>query len=273
MRKTLAHLTLSTTPFEMVSATAAAGFDGAGIRICGRHVGDTSFVDIIGDKAAIRDLRMRADDGGIEISNVSAFQFYPGLTLDHLRGVVETTAALEAKTLVVNVFIQGDQGFDLFTRYGELAKSAGLRLALEFLPYSAIRTMTDAANFICNSGLDNAGILLDSLHLDRSGGTADDIRALDKSLIAFAQICDAERLVSPKSDEELKQEARTARLKLGEGELPLGAFMDVLPDGIELEYEVADAAIKHLPAVDRAKAAMADLNAFLAARAEAKSLA
>lgn len=266
MRKTIAHLTLGTTPARIIAAAAGAGFDAAGIRICGRFVGDTSFQDIIGDTAEIRRLRRLCVDGGIAISNISAFQFYPGLTREHLAAVVDTAAALEADTLVVNCFMQDRaQALETFAMYDALAQAANMRIALEFLPYSAIRTLQDARAFIADSGAVTARLLIDALHLERSGGTVADIRALPRRELGFWQICDAKRRPEgPLADEVLMQEARTARLPIGCGDLPLAELLAALPDDLEIEYEVADASIRHLPEADRAKAAMADLRAFLA---------
>lgn len=265
MRKSIAHLTLSTTPGRTLAAAAAAGFDGAGIRICGRFVGDGSFQNVIEDRPEIMRLRAMTQDLGVTISNISAFQFYPGLTRDHLKTVVETADGLGADTLVVNCFMQDrGEGLSLFAAYDELARDAGMNIALEFLPYSAVRDLADARAFIRESGASVSRLLIDALHLERSGGSVEDIAALDGSELAFWQICDARKRSNEAiSNEQLMQEARTARLPLGKGDLPLIALLRNLPAGMEIEYEVADASIKHLPEEVRAKAAMDDLNRFL----------
>lgn len=273
MRKSIAHLTLGTTPGKIIAAAAKAGFDGAGIRICGRFVGDDSFQDIIGDRAEISRLHAMTRDLGVVISNISAFQFYPGLTRDHLKTVVETAARLGADTLVVNCFMK-DRGeaLSLFAAYDEMARDAGMRIALEFLPYSAVRNLAGARTFIRDSGASVSRLLIDALHLERSGGDVHDIASLDNSEIAFWQICDArKRSGKTVQDDQLMQEARTARLPLGQGDLPLGAMFSVLPSDLEIEYEVADASIRHLPEDVRAEAAMKDLRRFLDTVAAAES--
>jgi sugar phosphate isomerase/epimerase len=267
MRKSIAHLTLSATPGKTIAAAAKAGFDGAGIRICGRFVGDDSFQDIIGDHAEVKRLHALTRDLGVVISNISAFQFYPGLTTDHLKTVVDTAAGLGADTLVVNCFMK-DRGeaLSLFAAYDEMARNAGMRIALEFLPYSAVRDLAEARAFIKDSGASVSRLLIDALHLERSGGSVEDIASLDSAEMAFWQICDArKRAAAAVSDDQLMQEARTARLPLGKGDLPLQSMFSVLPPDLEIEYEVADASIKHLPEDVRAKAAMEDLQRFLEA--------
>lgn len=265
MRKSIAHLTLGSTPGKTIEAAAKAGFDSAGIRICGRFVGDDSFQDVIGDRAEISRLRRLTEDLGVSISNISAFQFYPGLTKGHLESVVETAAGLSADTLVVNCFMDDrSEALSLFSAYDEIAAAAGMRIALEFLPYSTVRDLESARAFIRDSGAGVARLLLDALHLERSGGSIEDVARLSKEEMAFWQICDALRRRSANiSDKELMQEARTARLPLGRGELPLAQIFCALPPDLEIEYEVADASLKHLPEEMRAKAAMDDLQQFL----------
>lgn len=80
---------------------------------------------------------------------------------------------------------------------------------------------------------------LDSLHLERSGSVPADIPSIPTETIAFAQVCDARARKGLMSDEALLEEARTARLPLGAGELPSREFLAALPAGCEVEYEVA----------------------------------
>jgi len=269
MRKSLAHLTLGASPAENIEAAAAAGFDGVGIRICGRYVGDTTFADIIGDSAETARLARLARDAGVVISNVSAFQFYPGLTRDHLRRVVDTVAELGSDTVVANCFMDDRaEAMALFSAYDGMAAQAGLRIALEYLPYSAIANLADARAFILETEAKTARLLIDALHLDRAGDSLAALAALPAEELAFWQVCDARRLRGPRPDNDaLMREARTARLRLGEGELDLAALMAVLPDDLEVEYEVADAGSRHLGPVERARAAMTDLEDFLDATA------
>jgi sugar phosphate isomerase/epimerase len=263
---TLAHLVLGTNAEETVDAAAAAGFAAVGIRICARRPGDPyAGKPIVGDAAAANALRMRAADRGIRLSNVSAYQFYPDVTWEQVAPVIETTHALGVPTIVANGFDPDLARFSaLFGRYCEAAAAAGIRVALEFLPYSGVRHLDAAMRVISDSGADNAGVLLDALHLERSGGTPRDIARLPANRIVFAQLCDAVRMNEPLSDEALLKEARTARLPAGEGELPLFDFLDALPAALEIEYEVARADLADRSPLEKARAAAEDASRFMA---------
>jgi sugar phosphate isomerase/epimerase len=109
----------------------------------------------------------------------------------------------------------------------------------------------------------NIGIVLDVLHLYRSGGQASDIRGVPAGLFAFAQLCDAPLAAPP--PEQLRGEARGRRLYLGDGELPLFDVMDMLPPDIMLEIETPTEHAANLPALKQARLAADTTRQFLAA--------
>jgi len=96
-------------------------------------------------------------------------------------------------------------------------------------------------------------------------GTPADFARIPPGRIAFAQLCDARRIAGPRTNEQLMNEARTARLPAGTGDLPLYDFLDALPAGTEIEYEVARADLAERPAIDKARAAHADAERFMRA--------
>jgi sugar phosphate isomerase/epimerase len=89
----------------------------------------------------------------------------------------------------------------------------------------------------------NAGVLVDALHLARSGGTPAAVAALPRERIAYMQLCDAPRQSPPVDD--LAREARHDRLHAGEGELWLDELFALAADDVAISVEVprsADAA-------------------------------
>lgn len=269
MPLTLAHLTLGTTPSQTIDAAAQAGFPAVGLRICGRKPGDAFADAIVGHPARANELKAQARSLGIRLSNVSAYQFYPDVTWEQVAPAIDATHALGVPIVVANCFDPDLARFtDLLARYCERAGQAGIRVALEFLPYSAVRSLEAAVRVVEASGAPNAGLLLDALHLDRSGAPVDAIASLDPARIVFAQLCDARRSTGKRSDDELLQEARTARLPAGTGELPLFDFLDALPQGLEVEYEVARLDMADRSPLDKARVARQDADAFMAAYAQ-----
>jgi sugar phosphate isomerase/epimerase len=177
--------------------------------------------------------------------------------------------------VVANSFDPDSARFtERIARYCEHAARVGARVALEFLPYSGVRTLDAALAVVHDSGATNAGLLLDALHLQRSGSTPAALRALPAERVIFAQLCDAPASPGPMSDEQLIEEARHARLPPGEGGLPLDAFLDALPAGCEIEYEVARVDMRERTPLEKAQAAAADGLRFMRvhlARGESKA--
>jgi len=262
-KRTLGYLTLDTGPAETIMAAASAGFDSVGIRITGRRIADP-FTPVIGQATAIRDLRQRLDDTGITLSNISAYHFYPDVGHDDLERVMDTVMELGARIVVVNSYDPDEARFiDALAPYCAQAAAGSVRVAIEFMRYSAVKTLTDALRIVTSVGAANLGLLIDPLHLARSGGSPADLAAVDPAKLVFAQLCDAKRIDGDVSESDLRLEARSGRLYPGDGALPLRAFIDALPSHLEIEYEVPRQDLGWLTLDERARVAFSVFTTFL----------
>src|SRR5688572_27353794 len=80
---TLGWLTLlNTRTADVIPAAAAAGFKSVSIRITGRKPGE-SYDPIVGNPAAIRELKQQLAACGMRLSNTSIFHLYPDVTMEH----------------------------------------------------------------------------------------------------------------------------------------------------------------------------------------------
>ena len=259
---TLGYTTVYATPSETLDAAREAGFDFVGIRITGRRPGDPD-PGLVGNPKAILDFRTRLDEHGLRLSSVSTYHFHPELEPDDLLPVLNATAELGASYMVASCYDPDEKRYVAkLASCCEAAKSLRIRVSLEFIPYSAARTLADAVRLVRRTGQPNAGILIDSLHLSRSGGRPADILAVEAELIHFAQICDASAL-RPSSSEGLREEAINGRLYPGDGALPLFEFVDALPADLEIECEFPNAALSGVSPAEKARRAGSALRAFL----------
>jgi sugar phosphate isomerase/epimerase len=261
--RTLGYLTLDAPPLDTIDAAAAAGFSSVGIRITGRRVADP-YTDVLGNRQAIAAIRRRIADTGLSLSNISAYHLYPDVAVDDLKRVMEAVVELGAGILVANSYDPDERAYvDKLARYCELGATAGVRIAVEFMRYSAVRTIHDASRVVRAVGAANAGILVDALHLARSGGTPADVKRLDPRAIVFAQLCDGKCVHGELDDDQLRHEARTGRLYPGDGSLPLAEFLAALPPGTEIEYEVPRQDLGALTLAERAKVAFSVFQTYL----------
>lgn len=267
---TLGYLTLNAPPETVIDAAAAAGFRSVGIRITGRRVAEP-YADVLGNGSAIRDLRRRLANGGLRLSNVTAYHLFPDVDLDRMKAVVDTTAELGAGILLAHSYVPVEgRMLELFSAYAAHAAQAGIRIACEFMRYSEVPTLAATTRWLDLAAAPNAGYLIDPLHLDRSGGSAADIAQVDPARIVFVQICDARRRKGDATKDELREEARNQRLAPGEGDLPLYDFLDALPRDIEIEYEVPRPVDAGLPPDEVARRAAHDFHRFIAGYAKAR---
>jgi len=95
--------------------------------------------------------------------------------------------------------------------------------------------LTIALAAIDHVGSPNFSLLIDTMHVLRSGSLAADLAAIDPALIGYVQICDAplEPVVANYAEESLFE-----RMVPGEGELPLREILAVLPPGRVIGLEV-----------------------------------
>jgi sugar phosphate isomerase/epimerase len=143
-------------------------------------------------------------------------------------------------------------------RVGELcerAAPAGVVIVLEFLPIFTIGTLAAAVSVVEEVGEPNGGVLVDTLHLARSGGSPGDLRGLRPGTVPYLQLADAPAEPPGRDRDTLRDEALHGRLLPGDGELPLDAVLAAVPH-VPLSLELRSAALMaaHPDPVARARA-------------------
>ena len=81
------------------------------------------------------------------------------------------------------------------------------------------------------------GILVDTLHFNRSGSRLEQLEGIPASRLPFMHVADAP-VQDSYSTEELLHAGRTERLPPGEGAIGIKAVIDHMPRGIPLALEV-----------------------------------
>ena len=229
-------------PLEAIHAAAAAGLDAVGFFV----VSGSGAVPmpITTDAALRREARSRLDAAGVQAVYVECLYIEPESDFNTLDAALGAGAELGAHELLC-IGRDPDHG-RIAERLGELAERCaphGLRVNLEFFPNSDVRSLPEALAIIERAGRRDLGIVIDTLHLSRSGGSAADIRAVDSGRLHFAHLCDG--LIPPPPAEELGTDARDRRYP-GEGGLPLREYLAALPESVPLLLEcpiIAESAV------------------------------
>src|SRR5712691_5498469 len=256
----LAHLTvLDTSPPELVTVAAAAGFSTIGIRLTAMpSVGVPAYSDeMLRGGPLLQETLRRLEDTGVSVLDTEFLRFEPDQPVGIPEGFLEVSARLGAKhVLVMSAEPEEGRTLERFCELCDRAATYGLQVGLEFAIYTGVRTLAHAADVVARSKRANASVLIDALHFSRSGGLPSHVASVDPSLLRYAQICDAgPDMPGPGETSALIREARTGRLLPGEGVLPLVELVAALPDTVPLAVEAPSQATADLPAVERAKRA------------------
>lgn len=234
----LAHLTaLELSPPELAREAASAGFASIGLRIHPAMAGGVAY-PIRSGSWAQRELRTILASEGVRLNEIEFIQLTPGLDITAFAPLLEAGAELGASAVTVS----GDDADRLrltasFAALCDLASAFGLRVDLEFMRWRVVGTLAQAETIVRQAGRPNGAVLVDALHLSRSGGAPGDLAALPPHFLRAAQLCDA-AATQPVGDADTIAEARERRLPPGEGALPLAALLQALPADTALSVEL-----------------------------------
>lgn len=249
------------TPLQLVDAAAQAGFDYGGM-----WIEPDQWTD-----ATTREVAARLRDSGVELLDVEVVWIKPGpANADHLR-IVDIGAELGARN-VLCVSSDPDPGAaeDKLNQIIEHGSKRGIRINLEFGLFPEVKTIHHARTLLEKMDGPSVGLLVDSLHWHRSGGTLADIEAIPARWLSYAQLCDAPLAgADPGDAEAILNEAIDGRMSLGEGGLPLVDILDRLPDGLPIAIEERSKALRdaYPDLNERARAVARASRAFLSRRA------
>jgi sugar phosphate isomerase/epimerase len=231
----LAHLTLiELTPPELVDAAADAGFKNVSMRLAPAAAGERQH-PMIGGTPMMKETLARMRDVGVSVHDVELVRLTANTEIAALEPLAAAAAELGARFLLVAGDIADEAKLaQQFRELCELGARYGIAMGLEFMPWRGIKTLTSAMRVV--KAADMGGIVVDAIHLDRSGGTANDIQDVPASMWAYFQICDAPAQ-RPATEEELLFQARSARLPPGRGGLDLVGMLRAIPQDSVISVE------------------------------------
>lgn len=223
-------------PLETVRAAVAGGFDAVGLWI----------EPALWTSTLLRDTKTALADGGLALLDVEVIWIKPDSDMAEHKRCIDIGAALGAKN-VLCVSSDPDAGATA-SRLNALcrhAESSGMRVALEFGIFTEVKTIGAATAVLNDVAHPLAALLIDPIHVDRSGGTADQIASAPRAWLPYAQFCDAPA-DRPNSDDfnAVITDALDLRRQCGEGALPLAAILDALPPDVPLSIELRSKALR-----------------------------
>jgi len=188
------------------------------------------------DAALRREMRAAMRDRGVVISLAEICVIRANSDVRDTARDMDTMRELGAER-VNTVSMDPDLGrsLDQIATFVEMVAERGMEPTIELCPALTINNLASALAAIRHVGRKEFRLLLDTMHLGRSGATGAQIAALDPALIGYVQLCDAPR--SPAEPNYL-MEATFERMVPGQGEMPLQDYIDALPADVTISLEV-----------------------------------
>lgn len=234
----IAHFTaISVEPLSFVEMAARTGYSSVGLRLHPAFPG-APFYQIPVASALMRSLRARLADTGLCVHDIEFVVIDAQFNPETLAPMLESAGELGAKRLS----LCGDDPdrsrlIANFAALCDLAARFQIGVDLECMAWRKVASFADAVSVVQAAGRPNGGVLVDALHLARTGGFPKDVLSAPASLIRSAQLCDAPA-ARPETEAAIIAEARAGRLPPGEGDLPLRDLLAALPDDAALSVEV-----------------------------------
>ncbi|MEW9673019.1 sugar phosphate isomerase/epimerase family protein [Ammoniphilus sp. 3BR4] len=237
----LAHLTvLECAPPEMIYMAARAGYDFVSLRPIGVGTVNEPQYRLAEDKELMRQTKAAFAETGLKLLDIEMVRIYDGVDPKVYVPAFEAAAELGGRHVLTTVQTD-DRSFatERFAEICELAKPFRLTIDLEFITWYNISTLQDAAEIIRKANVENGGILVDTLHFNRSKLDLAELDTVPREWFHFAHVCDAPKEI-PTTKEGLIYTAREERFYLGEGGIDVASIlnrMPVIPYSLEIPHD------------------------------------
>lgn len=223
-------------PVATIEAAAAAGFDMVGLWVDPQEW----------TAATTRAVRAALAATGLPLLDVEAIWLKPGDDMDSHRRVIDIGVELGARNvLCVSSEPDASCTADRLSRLCCHAETATMRVALEFGVFTEVKNLRAALAILDWVDHPLRALLIDPIHVDRSGSAIADMAAIDPALLPYAQFCDAPaQRPDPDDFDAVIRDAIDLRDQCGEGALPLAELYQALPPGIPLSIELRSQALR-----------------------------
>jgi sugar phosphate isomerase/epimerase len=224
-------------PLDYVRTCAKAGcahvaFFLSALDFAGLPPGPPSLFD---DAGLRRDVLACLDDHGMSIGLIDGFGIRKGVSALDYRPAFDVLGELGVDRINTAVSGEWEHAVDQATALVDIAAEHGVTVTVEAIPTFTVGSLPEALELLRRVGKPNFKLLIDTMHVSRSGGTSL-MATLDPDLISYVQICDAP--LSKPAGWTYLEEALHERKIPGEGELPLVQILKHLPPDVIVSMEI-----------------------------------
>lgn len=188
------------------------------------------------DPTLRREMMAAMRDREVSISLGEGMVVREGADIQDRVGDLEIMAELGVRRInTVSLDPDLDRSIDQFGILAENAASLGMETTLEASPGLTVPDLPSALEVIRQVGRPDFRLLVDTMHVVRSGSGPDDLARLDPGVIGYIQLSDAPLVPAIPN---YMEEAMFERMVPGTGELPLLDVLEVLPRDLVIGLEI-----------------------------------
>ena len=223
----------------MVTIAAKTGYQYVSLRMTAVTPNEKTY-PLMDNHAMMKETKGRMAGTGVGVLDIELARMDPRTEPETYLKFLEAGAELGARAVIAQL-PDPDRGraIERFARLCDLAQPFGLTVDLEFPSWTETPDLKAAAAVIEAVDKPNAGMLVDTLHFDRSRSSLEDLRSLPRDWFHFIHLCDAPKEI-PTTTEEVIYTARAGRFFPGHGGLDLReilACMPTVPYSLEIPNE------------------------------------
>ncbi|MDR7082504.1 sugar phosphate isomerase/epimerase [Arthrobacter ginsengisoli] len=258
----IAQLSLVTTaPPELVTIAAQAGFDFIGARVRPVTASERAY-DLQPGSPMLKETLSRMRDTGVTVRDIEFLLLDGSEQREAWLQMMAAGQALGASTVTIACSDPDTARFaDNLARMTEDGKGFGIVPTLEPISYQMVHSIPDSASLARAAGCQ---IVVDALHLNRFGGTFEELNA-SRDLVPLLQLCDGPAR-RPEDRDGLVRESRSERGIPGEGEFDLAGLVAAFPADLPVSVESpSDRRVASLGELGWARTLKAGADAVLAA--------
>ena len=220
-------------PWDIPKIAASAGFLSSGMWVDPKQSWSNT---------ALSRTKLSLKETGIQLIDVEAAWLE---TTDHAndlhKTIVEAGLELGARNLlVVSRHEEYSASVSQFIEICNMAQDK-LRVCIEFGEFTSIKSLSAARKFIEDVNHPSAGILIDLMHLNRSG---DSLPQIESSLFPYIQACDFWQSSALKSGSDYIAAAVDERCCLGDGEADSSEVSKVCNSKADVSLEIRSAQLR-----------------------------
>jgi len=224
-------------PLPFLEAARDAGYQGVGLRL--QKSPNLPIFPVVGDAPLVREIKSSLTDSGLELLDILAFYLLPETDVHEYEPALALGKELGA-TYALTQCNDPDWGrlCDTFHRFCEVSQKSGITPIIEFCPNRTLATLAHTLELLEATGRADIPILVDPLHLVRSGGKSAELRSVDPKRFPYAQMSDGV-LAEGEPDLDLAKKLGVGERRMpGEGTLPLSEIFSALPSELPISIEV-----------------------------------